>query len=170
MLFLLILFNIYMGMEKNNIVKLDFSTSYNQFYLVDADYLESDKDLWADSAMMERLSADKGLIAIYTQSYGPIKGELDILEKNGKDEDFAGYDHVVESKLDLKTGVLQVQDCPNSSVVKEVRLDPGLYSIRVYSKGLDTVEGDEGDDYYRIVIWPAEDTDMRVKVLKQYNP
>ncbi|WP_343321526.1 hypothetical protein [Sphingobacterium multivorum] len=157
-------------MEKKNIIQLDFYTSYNQFYLADSEHVDSDKELWSSTTMNERLSMDKGLIAVSTQSYGPIKGELDILEKKGKDEDFSVYDHVVEGKLDLPTGVLQVQDCPNSAVEEEVIVKPGLYSVRVYSKGLDTVVGDEGDDYYRIVIWPAEDTDMRVKVLKQYNP
>jgi hypothetical protein len=48
----------------------------------------------------------------------------------------------------------------------EIELLPGFYRIRVYSSGLDTVIGDEGEDFYKIEIWP--DRNMERKVLKQY--
>jgi hypothetical protein len=38
-----------------------------------------------------------------------------------------------------------------------VTLQPGTYRVRAYFGGLDTVSADglEGDDHYRVVLWPA---------------
>lgn len=57
-------------------------------------------------------------------------------------------------------------DCPNSSVELEVKVKPGNYRVRVYSSNLDTVIDDDGDDYYKIEMWP--DDNMERKVLKKY--
>lgn len=158
------------NMINEDVHPLDFYTQYNQFYIVDSGYKESEKDIWADSALMNRLGVDEDLLAVFTGSYGPIKGQLEIKNDGSSIENLEEYDHVVEGKINIETGVLQVQDCPTSSVVQEVELPSGLYSVRIYSKGLTTVEGDEGDDFYRIVIWPAMNNDKQVKVLKQYTP
>jgi hypothetical protein len=49
----------------------------------------------------------------------------------------------------------------------EMIVKPGAYRVRVYSSNLVSVEGDEGDDYYKIEVWP--DVQMERKVLKQYH-
>jgi|SRR5690606_27221089 len=169
-LLILLNFSSCKNMINEDVHPLDFYTQYNQFYIVDSGYIDSEKDIWADSALVNRLGLDENLLAVFTGSYGPIKGQLEIKKDGSNIGNLEEYDHVVEGRIDIETGVLQVQDCPTSNVVQEVELPSGLYSVRVYSKGLTTVEGDEGDDFYRIVIWPAKDSDKKVKVLKQYTP
>ncbi|WP_286863373.1 MULTISPECIES: hypothetical protein [Sphingobacterium] len=158
------------NMINEDVYPLDFYTQYRQFYLTDGADEFPDSDLWTEQTYHERMAVNKGFLAVGTECYGPVKGQLEIKNDGSNIENLEEYDHVVEGKIDIEKGVLQVQDCPTSSVVQEVELPSGLYSVRVYSKGLTTVEGDEGDDFYRIVIWPATNNDKKVKVLKQYTP
>ncbi len=155
---------------KREVYKLHFYTQYNQFYIVDKDASldTASTDLWPDDAVSERLGIVEGIIGVYTECYGPVKGELEILDEPGRGE-YKKYDHVVEGGIDVVSGVLQIQDCPNSSVQLELKVNPGQYRVRVYSSNLASVQGDEGDDYYKIEIWPEKKGITR-KVLKQYNP
>lgn len=150
--------------------KLNFYTQYNQFYIVDKDgsFDPASSDLWPDDAGSERLGIVEGTVGVYTECYGPVKGELEILKEPSKGG-YEGYDHVVEGGIDVVSGALQIQDCLNSSVQLELKMNPGQYRVRVYSSNLASVQGDEGDDYYKIEIWPEEKGITR-KVLKQYNP
>jgi hypothetical protein len=75
------------------------------------------------------------------------------------------YDHIVEGGLALKSGILEILDCPSLSIELKIKIKPGFYRMRVYSSNLNSVIGDEGEDYYKIEIWP--DT-MERKVLKRY--
>lgn len=170
---ILLMFSFQQNMKEKETYPLDFYTSHQQFYLVDSSYLPTDdgNEAWTDSAFHQRLIPEKGRLSVITECYGPVKGVLEICDRDFAEDDFSAYDHVVEGKIALSTGVLQVQDCPTSQVETEVKLKPGLYHVRVYSRDLSTVFGDEGDDFYRIVVWPVtEDTDMTVRVLKQYHP
>jgi len=73
----------------------------------------------------------------------------------------------VEGGLEIRSGILQVQDCLSSEVELEVKVNPGKYRVRIYSLNLDSVAGnDEGDDHYKIEIWP--DVNMERTILKQY--
>jgi hypothetical protein len=148
--------------------RLDFYTQYGQFYLSSdsGTGLTFDSTNWTDSAYSDRLALLKNTVVIFTQSYGPIKGEIDILDGKNDNIDFTKYDHVVEGGLGIKSGILQVLNCPNTAVELGITLKPSTYRIRVYSSNLDSVDGDEGNDYYKIEIWP--DTNMERKVLKQY--
>jgi len=150
--------------------KLEFYTQHSQFYIVDKDASFDPvlSDLWTDDALSERLGIVDGIIGVYTECYGPVKGELEILDEPSKGE-YEGYDHVVEGGIDIVSGILQIQDCPTSSVELELKVNPGQYRVRVYSLNLASVKGDEGDDYYKIEIWPEKKGITR-KVLKQYNP
>lgn len=156
-------------MINQDIYPLEFYTQHKQFYLTNGADEDSDGDLWTETTSFQRMAIDKGFLAVGIECYGPVKAQLEIKNDASNIGKLDKYDHVVEGKIDIETGVLQVQDCPTSFVVQEVKLPAGLYSVRVYSKGLETVKGDEGDDFYRIVIWPAMDNDKKVKVLKQYR-
>lgn len=150
--------------------KLNFITSYQQFYLADKSHqgnTGSDK-FWTDESHNDRLAIEKGILGIGTESYGTIKGELVILDKANDDIDYSLYDHIVEGGLEVKSGVLQVLDCPNNSLELEMNVNPGNYRVRIYSSNLSSVvdEDEEGDDTYKIEVW--QDDNMERKVLKRY--
>lgn len=150
---------------------LDFYTSYNQFYLCDSKSPQNinAKDFWNDQAYSDRIAMGNGIIAVRTQSYGHIIGELQFLNKESEVDNYDLYDHVVDAGIEIKSNTLQILDCPNGTVEKEIKIIPGLYKIRIYSKNIEGVDGDEneGNDSYKIEIWKS--TNLDKKVLKQIS-
>lgn len=147
---------------------LDFYTQYNQFYIVDKSFpVKTDGDFWSESAYEDRLAVNEGILGVGTECYGPVKGEINIVEIANNAYDSSSYDHIVEVSIEIKSGVLEVQDCPTSSVQLAISLTAGFYTVRIYSSNLESVDGDEGDDYYKIEIWPSN---KKLKeVLKRAN-
>jgi hypothetical protein len=149
--------------------QLEFYTQYSQFYICDKDS-ENDtgaKSFWTNEAFNDRLAVGTGVLGIGTECYGPIKGELILLDSSESITDNNEYDHIVEGGLEINSGIIQVLDCPNSIVQLELPVTPGTYRVRVYSSDLASVEGDEGDDFYKIEIWRGLNTER--KVLKRYS-
>jgi hypothetical protein len=146
---------------------LDFYTSYNQFYITDKNSEGPiNADFWTTDAFNERLAIGEGILGVGTECYGPVKGEVHLISGTNNQDTLHAYDHVVEAGIEVKSGAIQILDCPNSNVELELNIKPGTYRVRIYSSNLPSVEGDEGDDYYKIEIWP--DTKMERIVLKQY--
>ena len=150
--------------------KLNFNTSYNQFYLCDqSSSLNTDSDnFWTTDAFNTRLAIEDRVLGIGIECYGYVNGELEILDNECQLINIEQYDHIVEGGLEVKSGLLQVLDCPNAEVELEVAIKPGNYRVRVYSSNLKNTDIDEteGTDTYKIEIWPSND--MERKVLKQY--
>ena len=159
-------------MKQNNkgVTKLDFYTSYRQFSLIDKNSpgaIDSDQ-FWTEEAFQRRLAIEDGILGVGTECYGPVKGEIEFLDTPPREREFDKYDHVVEGDLQVKSGVLQIIDCPTSTVEFERAIEPGNYRVRVYSMNLDSVNGeDEGDDYYRLEIWKG--IPEGVKLYKEYK-
>lgn len=78
-----------------------------------------------------------------------------------------GWDHVAEASIELPSGRLEIHECTGESI-DILSISPGTYRARAYFGGLDTLSPDrlDGDDRYRIVMWPAPFAP--VEVLKQY--
>lgn len=148
---------------------LDFYTSHNQFYIFDkASGGNTDSDrFWTEEAYNDRLAIEDGILGIGTECYGPIKGEVVILSARNEQIDFDLYDHIVEGGIEIKSGTIQILDCPSSEVHLELSVKPDFYRARIYSINLASVDGDEGEDSYKIEIWPA--SEMERKVLKRFS-
>lgn len=150
--------------------KFNFDTQYYQFYIEDG----SDKNkgpssspfFWDEKALNERLALTNGVIGVKTESYGNIKGEIEILNHENTDLNLDNYDHVVEAGIHIQSDKLQILDSPNSHIEVSIKIIPGIYRVRIYSYNLNSVIDDDGNDYYRIEIWPSKETER--KVLKQY--
>jgi hypothetical protein len=154
-------------MNNMNRYRLDFWTTHHQFYIADkfSPFRTDSDDFWTKEATSDRLAIEEGILGIGTECYGPVKGDLQVLEAEPTETNFDNYDHVVEGSLDVKSGVLQVFPCLEKTPVVELHLSPGLYRIRVYSLNLDSVNDDAGDDFYEVRIWPMHH--MPRKVLKR---
>ena len=152
--------------------KLNFHTQYNQFIICDSKYqtkVNSEK-FETTEALNDRMGIEIDQIHVSIECYGHVKGEIKLLERINDHIDYRLYDHIVEGGFEINSGLIQIQDCPNSSVEFELKVKPGKYRVRVYSsnlKGVD-IDEDEGDDYYKIEIWP--DINMERKVLKRFIP
>lgn len=158
--------------EKNMTTKLKFTTSYSQFYVVDSQNDNHTNDDLLDSDIEARLFNNSSFfVSIFTKSYGHIKGELTILDKVNETYNPDLYDHIVESSIDIPSGILQVLDCPFSTVILEKKAPSGKYRIRVYFSNLDSVIDPDirAKDYYKIEMWRDSSTLGR-KVIKWYLP
>jgi len=146
--------------------KLDFYTQYNQFTICDSKYLTEPNSAKFETveAITDRMGVEEDQIRVGIECYGHVKGELEFLENANTSINYSLYNHIVEGGFETKSGIIQLQDCPNSFVELGVKVKPGRYRVRVYSsnlKGFDTDE-DEGDDFYKIEIWPDISMDRRV--------
>ena len=83
--------------------KFDFYTSHNQFYIVDkeADYDTGADSFWTDEASVSRMPLGYGVVGVGTECYGPVKGELNILNEANTEYDLSDYNHIVEGYLEL---------------------------------------------------------------------
>jgi hypothetical protein len=171
-LFCLSLFCMIVTSQQHSPYKLDFLTSYNQFYLFDkgSPGATDSNGFWTDDAFNSRLAVGDGILGVGTESYGHIRAELFVLERERTNVDYEQFDHIVDGAIEIKSGVLQILDCPTSEIELEIRLKPGSYHVRVYSSNLTGVISDEneGKDRYMIEIWP--DSYVSRRVIKQFKP
>ena len=146
---------------------LNLYTSYNQFYICDKDSKgDTGSNFWTNDAFNDRLATEDGVLGVGTECYGPIKGEIEVLDEAKDSINMDSYDHIVEAGIEIKSGTIQILDCPTSTVQLDLKVNSGFYRARIYSSNLATVDGDEGDDFYRVEIWP--DQNSKRVVLKRY--
>jgi hypothetical protein len=148
--------------------KLNFYTQYHQFYISDRESPKKTEEngFWTEDATRSRLAIGNGILGVGLECYGSFKGELILLDSKEDHIEYDHYDHIVEGGLNVKSGILQVLDCPNSNIELEVKIKADKYRARIYSLNLASVVADSGNDYYKIEIWP--DLNMERTVLKQY--
>jgi hypothetical protein len=148
--------------------KLSFFTEYYQFYILDSETKASTDapDFWNDEAGQRKLAIGEGLLGVTVAKYAEIKVEVRILSSEPIED--AEADHIVETSLNLPSGLLQIKDCTNYDTVLELNLEKGQYRIRISSFKLWTVENDKGDDYYVVEIWKNEF--VETVILKEWKP
>lgn len=81
----------------------------------------------------------------------------------------AAWDHIAEASIDTTSGVVRlVGDTSDPDNAATITVPQGAYRVRVYSAGFDTLSDDglDGDDHYRLVLWPAPAQPPRV--VKRY--
>ncbi|MGZ3664954.1 MAG: hypothetical protein ACXVCO_05795 [Ktedonobacterales bacterium] len=168
--------------------QFQFLADYHQIWLMDGWVAEQDRDpargllddtqdpalnplkirtdpLISKEALRRRLGVVPGVLCIFTERDMdvPLTIEIHTTPPIEPQEDFAGWDHVVEASLELPSGIVEVAGTggfdPEGLNPDEARIPviPGTYRVRVYTGGLDTVSDDEldGEDQYRAVLWLA---------------
>lgn len=146
---------------------LNFTTDFGQFYLNDKDKGDTgSKIFWTDEAFNARLAVESGILGIsIANDEGIVKCELEILDSKSLVSDFSIFDHVVEASLEIKTGILQVNDCPFSDLILEQKIENGNYRVRIYSNNFKSAYSENPEDYYKIEMW--EDVFSERDVLKK---
>jgi hypothetical protein len=147
---------------------LSFFTEYYQFYILDSETkAQTDAaDFWNDEADKRKLAIGEGLLGVTVAKYAEIKVDVRVLISEPIEDSYA--DHIVETSLNLLSGLLQVKDCTNYDTILELNLEKGSYRIRISSFKLWTVKGDEGDDYYVVEVWKS--AFVVTKILKEWKP
>lgn len=79
--------------------------------------------------------------------------------------DLDDWDRVTESSLEVASGKLMISGNEYAPDAPRIELAPGHYRLRASYGQLDSVSEDglDGDDHYRIQLWPGEPLDARVR-------
>lgn len=139
---------------------------YHQFYLWDHVADPYPPFNYDDRDMRRRIKAAPHIVVIQPERNMEVPVELEIRDSPPADP-FDEWDHVAEASLDLPSGLLEIHECTGGSI-DILTLPPGTYRVRACFGGLGTLSEDrmDGDDRYRIVLWPAPAA--AVEVLKHY--
>jgi hypothetical protein len=158
----------YSGSVKN--YPLQFFTEYYQFYIRDKNTQASaDSEIfWTPQASEDKMAVEEGLLGISVAKYAEIKVLVNVHQQKHNIFSLQNYDHIVESSIDIPSGILQILNCTGMQLQLQIELTPGTYTVRSSSANLTTVQGDEGDDFYVIDIYPSEKKERTV--LKKYQP
>ena len=141
---------------------------YHQFYIQDEKAVGSTGsiDFWTKDAFNNMLAVNPGIVGIVTGSYGDVQVELEVHElRPGSETD--SWDHIVEAAINLSSGNLIICGCPDPEEVSRISLAPGVYRVRVCYGNLNSVIDEEGQDHYKLYLWP--DSFCNPEVLKRWE-
>lgn len=133
---------------------------YHQFYLWDRDVEPMAPVDYDDVDVQRRLKVGPNVVIVQPLRNTTVPVTLEIHEAE-PEFDPHKWDHIVEGSLQLPTGNLQVHECTGGPVA-DVSLAPGSYRVRAFFGGLCSVDGLDGDDHYKVVVWPSIESDVRV--------
>lgn len=138
---------------------------YNQFYLWDSGRTNQAPVDYTDEDVSRRIKTGDYVVVIQPErNYTvPVVIETHDAEPSITEAD---WDHIAEASLHLPTGALQVHEC-TGGVVTDFKVPPGWYRVRSLHAKLGTVDGIDGEDHYRILVWPAPESP--VAVIKQFR-
>ena len=136
--------------------RFEIFADYFQFYVCDETSVTNTAALWGP-ASDPMLAVGLDLIAIGTARNMLVPVELEILSAEPMPDPDA-WDQVRDCGLSLASGTLIVFGCTDDPAEAErIAVPAGDYAARVSHGGLDTLSEDglDGDDRYRIQLWPG---------------
>lgn len=114
---------------------------------------------WPEASQEQMLLVGDRLLGVATVRNLEVPVLLDLFKERPDSEDLEEFDHVVETSLSIPSGALVISGATEDFCEpKRLAVQPGLYGVRICSGGLDELdeEGFEGEDFYRIAIWPSD--------------
>jgi hypothetical protein len=124
--------------------------------------------LFSGQHLSNRVWTDPGLIIMFTERNMTVPVVVEVQDSK-PENDFAEWDHVTEASLDVPSGIIEMEGCGGHNPM-QVQVKSGLYRVRMYQTGLGMLSenGLEGNDHYKIVLWP--DVLIPPTVLKKWEP
>lgn len=144
-------------MSTDTTLQLAVFADYFQFYIQDETANDDFGSLWTDEAVERLLAAADHSVGIGTVRNMTVPVVVSLHEAE-PEADFMEWDMVNEGSFTVRSGRIAVLGCTDSLPdAPRLTLAPGPYRVRVSYSGLDNLseDGVEGDDFYRIQLWPA---------------
>ncbi len=140
---------------------------YFQFYLWDQELHPLAPVDYTDEDIQNRIKTGPNVVVVQPFRNMDVPVDLEVLD-SPLDDETGDWDHVAECSLSLPSGHLGIEECTGGPI-DEIELKPGTYRVRCYFGNLSSFSDDglDGDDHYRIVMWPAPQAPLRV--LKQWH-
>jgi hypothetical protein len=144
--------------------ELSMFADYFQFYIQDEAATGDLSQAWNEEATDRLLATAPGTIGIGTARNMDVPVTVDILEHE-PDDDSSEWDHVVEAGFDVTSGRIVIAGCTDDfPEAVRIEVPAGTYRVRVSYGSLNTVSKDglSGDDRYRLQLWLAAPTAVRI--------
>ncbi|TDR94801.1 hypothetical protein [Enterovirga rhinocerotis] len=147
--------------------RYEIFADYHQFYLWDHARQPSSALDYTDEDVRRRIKASLFIVVVQPERNMTVPVEVEIASR-APDLALDAWDHVAEASLELPSGRLEIHECTGGSI-DILPVAPGCHRVRLHCAGLGTLSEDglDGDDRYRLVIWPAPFAE--IAVLKQYR-
>lgn len=129
---------------------------YHQFYIQDEN-APGDLTTWDEATTERMFILAEGMVGIGTARNMTVPVTV-ALHPSEPPRDDADWDRLAECSIDLPSGRFAIAGCtdylPDAA---RVDLPPGVYRVRIAHGGLETLSEDglEGEDRYRLQLWPA---------------
>ena len=141
---------------------------YFQFYLQDEEAAGDLSDSWTPQATSDLLAVNVGVVGVGTVRNMDVSVALEVRDESPND-DLASWDHVAQCGINLPSGRMVVAGCTDYFPdALRIPVEPGYYRVRIFYGNLDSLSEDglDGEDHYRVVLWPGEPTEPIV--VKRY--
>ncbi|CAN7249698.1 hypothetical protein [Neorhizobium sp. LjRoot104] len=143
---------------------------YFQIYLRDEAYPDLPDD-YTDETIARRLMAGPHAVILHTARNMTVPIHVEWHDQRPI-LDLDSYQHVVEARFDCPSGQLVLGGLMDyDRTAPRLPVKAGPLGVRVSFSGLDTLSEDglEGDDRYRVQLWPGAEP-VGVQVLKEWLP
>lgn len=143
---------------------------YFQFLLRDEGSNEDPSLLWTRQAVKDKIAAASDMLCIGTARNSTVPVTVEIHDRAPTTDDIKFWDQVVETEIDIPSGVLVVMGNEYFPEAERISIPPGKYGARVYYGDLNSIriDGLSGEDKYRIVIWLDSDgTREKIEFLRR---
>lgn len=137
---------------------------YFQFYLEDVSWDTDWSDIWTPERTDNLLATDQGVICIGTVRNMEAPVVVEVLDDEPT-ENPDNWDHITECSIEIKSGEMAIAGCTDyPPEAARINIEPGTYRARIFYGKLDSLSEDglEGDDHYKVVLWPGERVDAKV--------
>jgi hypothetical protein len=138
-------------------LELAVFADYFQFYLQDEAANEDFGPLWTDEAVERLIAVGDCSVGIGTVRNMAVPVVVSLHSEEPED-DFHEWDLVNECSFTVRSGRVAILGCTDALPdAARLSLPAGPYRLRASYVGLDSLDADglEGDDFYRLQLWPA---------------
>lgn len=155
-------------MTTSVVYDFDVFADYHQVLLQDEAIIFPEPD-WNEQSLADMLVVGRGWIVISTARNMTVPITVTIMEMELNDS-FDEWDHVAEASIEISSGRIVVAGITDYFPdALRIPVEPGTYRARIFYGSLDKIDemGIEGEDHYRVVLWPGTATSPHV--LKRYT-
>ncbi len=161
--------------EKRNVIAeyhYELFADYHQFYLQDEQASGDLSESWTQQESDILLAVAPGVVGVGTARNMTVPVTVQILDGPPAEDarDWEQWDRINECSMEIASGSIVVAGCTDYlPEAARIKVAPGWYRLRIYYGGLHTLteDGLDGDDHYKIALWPA--TQAGLQILKQPN-
>ena len=145
--------------------EFDLFADYYQFYLQDENVEGNLAESWTKEAVNRLLAITDGTIGIGTVRNMQVPVVVEVADTEPAVDDMSQWDQINECSIEVHSGRIVVAGCtdyfPDAA---RIEVSPGVYRARICYGKLNSVDeyGLEGDDHYKIVLWPAAFAPLKI--------